>query len=71
VVGFWRLFPQNDGRTVVAYGVTARVNLGALGLIERVGHEIQKRLVGMPAYLRRWLAGPGRDRYAPRPAPGD
>jgi len=64
VAGFWRLFPQKDGRTVVAYGVTARVNLGALGLIDRVGHEIQQRLVGMPAHLRRWFAGPGKDRYA-------
>jgi hypothetical protein len=64
VVGFWRLFPQRDGRTVVAYGVTARVNLGALGLIDRVGYEIQKRLVGMPAYLKRWLAGPGKNRYS-------
>lgn len=63
VVGFWRLFPQPDGRTIVAYGVTARVNLGALGLIDRVGYEIQKRLVGMPAYLKRWLAGPGKNRY--------
>jgi len=63
VAGFWRLFPQQGRQTVVAYGVTARINLGALGLIDRVGHEIQKRLVGMPVYLKRWLAGPGRGRY--------
>jgi hypothetical protein len=64
VVGFWRLFPQRDGRTVVVYGISARINLGALGLIDRVGHEIQKRLVCMPEYLQRWLAGPGKGRYS-------
>lgn len=71
VVGFWRLFPQRDGRTLVAYGVTARINLGALGLIDRVGHEIQQRLVGMPAHLKAWLSGPGRGRYAERQASGN
>lgn len=64
VSGFWRLFPQKDGRTLVAYAVTAKINLGALGLIDRVGHEIQLRLVGMPGHLKSWLETPGQSHGA-------
>lgn len=63
VRGFWRLFPQPDGTTVVAYGVAAHINLSVLGLIDRVGQEIQAHLLDMPAHLRRWLQGPGKGRY--------
>jgi hypothetical protein len=63
VVGFWRLFPQPDGRTVVVYSVRARINLGALGLIDRVGQEIQRQLIPMPGHLKSWLSGPGKGRY--------
>jgi hypothetical protein len=63
VFGFWRLFPQKDGRTIAAYAITARINLGALGLVDRIGREIQRHLVPMPGYLKAWLSGPGKGRY--------
>ena len=65
VAGFWRLFPQDGGRTLVVYAISARIDLSLLGLIDRVGAEIQQRLVGMPGHLKRWL-----ERRAPAPSPG-
>ena len=62
--GYWRLFPQRDGRTLVAYVVAAKV---PMGLINLIGAELERKLewgiLNLPINLKRWVEGPSGDRY--------
>jgi len=65
--GYWRLFPQQDGRTLVAYVVAAKV---PMGLINLMGAELERKLewgiLNLPINLKRWVEGPNGDRYRRR-----
>jgi ribosome-associated toxin RatA of RatAB toxin-antitoxin module len=62
--GYWRLFPQSGGRTLVAYVVAAKV---PMGLINLIGAELERKLewgiLNLPINLKRWVEGPTGDRY--------
>jgi ribosome-associated toxin RatA of RatAB toxin-antitoxin module len=56
--GYWRLFPQSDGRTLAAYVVAVRVPMGLVNLIpQSMERKINRTLLGSPRYLRDWVVG--------------
>jgi len=64
VRGYWRLFPQQDGRTLVAYIALVKVPIGVVSLIpEQLEKKINRNLLASPQYLREWLHGPAGARY--------
>jgi len=62
--GYWRLFPQEDGRTLVAYVVAVRV---PMGLVNLLGNELEAQLEGgllnIPKHLKKWIESPAGSRY--------
>jgi ribosome-associated toxin RatA of RatAB toxin-antitoxin module len=62
--GYWRLFPQGDGRTLVAYVVAARAPMGVINLLpDRLSAKIERALLGVPGRLKCWVEGPSGARY--------
>jgi len=62
--GYWRLFPQADGRTLVAYVVATQIPMGIINLISPdLVAKIERNLLGVPEYLKKWLDGPHGERY--------
>jgi ribosome-associated toxin RatA of RatAB toxin-antitoxin module len=62
--GYWRLFPQSDGRTLVAYVVATQIPMGIINLISPdLVAKIERNLLGVPDYLKKWLDGPSGQRY--------
>ena len=67
--GYWRLFPQKDGRTLVAYVVAAQVPMGVINLIGDVMEEkIERHLLGMPGNLKLWIESAHQNSYTKRMA---
>ncbi|MBW2277955.1 MAG: SRPBCC family protein [Deltaproteobacteria bacterium] len=62
--GYWRLFPQEDGRTLVAYVVAVRI---PMGLVNLLGAELEIQLEGgllnVPKHLKSWVESPAGSRY--------
>ncbi len=62
--GYWRLFPQKDGRTLAAYVVASRVPMGVVGLIPaNLAEKIERNLLDAPGNLKKWVEGPQGNRY--------
>jgi len=64
--GYWRLFPQPGGQTLVAYVTAVKVPMGVVNLIpESLEKKINRNLLACPKFLREWLEGAGASRYRP------
>jgi ribosome-associated toxin RatA of RatAB toxin-antitoxin module len=64
VRGYWRLFPQQNGQTLVAYVTAVKLPMGVVNLIpEQLEKKINRNLLASPQYLRTWIHGPGNARY--------
>ena len=64
VRGYWRLFPQSNGQTLVAYVTAVKVPMGLVNLIpEPLEKKINRNLLASPQYLRTWIHGEGGARY--------
>lgn len=62
--GYWRLFPQEDGRTLVAYGVALQMPSDLISLLgAKMEKKFERNLIGLPGYLKKWVEGPAGDRY--------
>lgn len=62
--GYWRLFPQSDGRTLVAYVVATQIPMGIINLISpELVAKIERALLGVPSDLKKWVEGPNGERY--------
>jgi len=62
--GYWRLFPQEGGRTLVAYVVSAKVPMGVVNLMNDDWHPmVEHQLVGAPSNIKRWLSTPAGRKY--------
>jgi len=62
--GYWRLFPQADGRTLVAYVVAVQVPSGLVNLLgQSLSDKLARALLGVPNDLKKWVEGPGGNRY--------
>jgi ligand-binding SRPBCC domain-containing protein len=67
--GYWRLFPQKDGRTLVAYVVATRVPMGIINLLgAKYESMIERHLLGVPGELKKWVEGPKGAKYFQQPA---
>lgn len=62
--GYWKLFPQADGRTLVAYAVAVQVPVGVVTFLgDSVERSLESSLIGLPRYLKKWVEGPSGGRY--------
>lgn len=62
--GYWRFFPQKNGKTLVAYVVAARLPMGVVNLISpQVEERIEGALLKIPGFLKKWVEGPNGDKY--------
>jgi hypothetical protein len=62
--GYWRLFPQADGKTLVAYVVAVRVPMGVVNLLgDSMCRRFAKALLEVPGSLKEWMEGPNGNRY--------
>lgn len=62
--GYWKLLPQEDGRTLVAYAVAVQVPVGIVAFLgDSVERSLERSLIGLPKYLKKWLEGPAGCRY--------
>jgi ribosome-associated toxin RatA of RatAB toxin-antitoxin module len=62
--GYWRLFPQSDGQTLVAYVVATQIPMGIINLISSdLVAKIERNLLGIPNDLKAWVEGPHGAKY--------
>jgi ribosome-associated toxin RatA of RatAB toxin-antitoxin module len=62
--GYWRLFPQADGRTLVAYVVATQIPMGIINLLSPdLIAKIERNLLNVPNDLKLWVEGPHGNRY--------
>ena len=62
--GYWRLFPQPDGRTLVAYAVAVQIPRGiVLFLGDSLEGALERNLIGLPKHLKKWVESPAGSRY--------
>ena len=62
--GYWRLFPQEDGRTLVAYVVAVRIPMGLVNLLgEDIESQLEGGLLNVPKHLKKWIESPAGSRY--------
>lgn len=62
--GYWRLFPQKDGRTLVVYVVAVQVPAGIVTFLgDSIERKLERNLIGLPKYLKRWIESPEGSRY--------
>jgi hypothetical protein len=64
IKGYWRLFPQKNGRTLVAYVVSVQAPMGIVAL---AGKDLAERaldsLLKIPGDVKRWVEGPNGIKY--------
>ena len=64
VRGYWRLFPQPEGRTLIAYVLAVRAPMGLVNLVgPKLEVEAITALLKVPGFMKAWIEGPGRSRY--------
>ena len=62
--GFWRVFPQKDGRTLLGYVVSVQLPAGLTNLLgKRLQQELEDSLIGLPRYIKKWVESPSGTRY--------
>jgi ribosome-associated toxin RatA of RatAB toxin-antitoxin module len=62
--GYWKLMPQPDGRTLVAYAVAVQVPAGIVAFLgESVERSLERNLIGLPKYLKRYVESDAGKRY--------
>ena len=62
--GYWRLFPQKDGSTLVAYAVAVQVPMGIVSILGwSMSRALERALLGVPGSLKKWMEGPSGNRY--------
>jgi ribosome-associated toxin RatA of RatAB toxin-antitoxin module len=56
IKGYWRLFPQPGGRTLVAYVVAFRVPMGIVNLVGSTFESTSMEgILGAPGFLKKWV----------------
>ena len=64
--GYWKLFSQPDGRTLVAYAVAVQIPAGVVAFLgDSVERSLESSLIGLPRYLKKWVEGPSGSQYGP------
>jgi len=64
IQGYWRLFPQKNGTTLVAYAASVRAPMGIVALAgEDLANRAIHALLGIPGDLKKWVMGPRGKKY--------
>ncbi len=62
--GYWRLFPQKNGSTLIAYVVAVKV---PMGLVNLAGPDLERKsilaLLRIPGDIKTWVEGPNGKKY--------
>ena len=62
--GYWKLMPQKDGRTLVAYAIAVQVPSGIVAFLgDSVEKSLERNLIGLPKYLKKYVEGSAGQRY--------
>jgi hypothetical protein len=63
--GYWKLLPQPDGRTLVAYAVALQVPAGIVTFLgDKMERSLEKSVIGLPKYLKKYIEKKAGDRYS-------
>ncbi len=62
--GYWRLLPQPDGRTLVAYVVAVQVPPGIVTFLgDSMERKLEKSVIGLPKYVKKFIENKAGNRY--------
>lgn len=62
--GYWKLMPQADGRTLVAYAVAVQVPAGIVTFLgEKTEKSLERSVIGLPRYLKKYIESGAGQRY--------
>ena len=62
--GYWKLMPQADGRTLVAYAVAVKVPAGIVAFLGKSTEEaLERNVIGLPKYLKKYVESSAGQRY--------
>lgn len=62
--GYWKLLPQPDGRTLVAYAVVVQVPPGIVAFLgESTEKSMERCVIGLPKYLKKFIEKDESRRY--------
>lgn len=62
--GYWRLLPQPDDRTLVAYVVAVQVPPGIVTFLgDSLERKLEKSVIGLPKYVKKYVENKAGDRY--------
>ncbi len=54
--GYWKLIPQNNGRTLVAYAVSIRIPTGIVAFLGKSTEKsLERNLIGLPRHLKKYI----------------
>ena len=54
--GYWKLIPQNNGRTLVAYAVSIKVPAGIVAFLGKSTEKsLERGLIGLPRHLKKYI----------------
>ena len=54
--GYWKLFPQPDGRTLVVYAVSVQVPPGIVAFLgDKLEKSLERNLIGLPYYVKQFF----------------
>ena len=63
--GYWKLLPQPDGRTLVAYAVALQVPVGIVTFLgDKAEKSLERSLIGLPKYLKKFIEKKAGNRYS-------
>jgi len=64
IKGYWRLFPQKNGTTLVAYVAAIQAPMGIVAIAgEDLANRAIQALLGIPGDLKKWVEGPNGIKY--------
>lgn len=62
--GYWRLFPQPDGRTLVVYAISVQVPPGIVAFLgDKLEKSLERNLIGLPYYVKKFFDSPRSTPY--------
>lgn len=62
--GYWKLIPQKDGRTLVAYAVSIRIPSGVVTFLgQKAEKSLERNVIGLPIFLKKYIEVDARGRY--------
>jgi ribosome-associated toxin RatA of RatAB toxin-antitoxin module len=62
--GYWKLVPQDGGRTLVIYAVAVQLPAGIVNFLgDSLEKSLERNLIGLPAYVKEYVESPAGNQY--------